>query len=58
MLKDIEDANEFYPFTAHALPQIPGAVILDLGCGTGLELLRLKQENGISDEGFYHYDTP
>ena len=22
------------------------------------ELLRLKKENGITDTGFYHYDTP
>ena len=35
MLKNIESAEEFYPFTASLLP--PGH-ILDLGCGTGLEL--------------------
>ena len=34
----IEDAEEFYPFTAACLPQSPDASILDLGCGTGLEL--------------------
>ena len=34
----IESAREFYPFTAACLPQTPGARILDLGCGTGLEL--------------------
>lgn len=38
MLTGIESAREFYPFTALCLPQIPGARILDLGCGTGLEL--------------------
>lgn len=38
MLKNIESAAEFYPFTAQALPAAPGAKILDLGCGTGLEL--------------------
>lgn len=38
MLTNIESAREFYPFTAGCLPQIPGAQILDLGCGTGLEL--------------------
>ena len=31
-------AREFYPFTASCLPQTPGARVLDLGCGTGLEL--------------------
>lgn len=34
----IESAQEFYPFTAGCLPGGPGAHILDLGCGTGLEL--------------------
>ena len=38
MLTHIELATEFYPFTANHLPDIPGARILDLGCGTGLEL--------------------
>lgn len=38
MLKNIESAAEFYPFTAHCLPAAPGARVLDLGCGTGLEL--------------------
>ena len=37
-LNCIDSAQEFYPFTASCLPQIPGAHILDLGCGTGLEL--------------------
>lgn len=37
-LKTIASAGEFYPFTADCLPQIPGSRILDLGCGTGLEL--------------------
>ena len=37
-LNCIDFAQEFYPFTASCLPQIPGAHILDLGCGTGLEL--------------------
>ena len=34
----IESAREFYPFTASCLPRSPGARVLDLGCGTGLEL--------------------
>ncbi len=38
MLTNIEAAQEFYPFTAQQLPQRAHAQILDLGCGTGLEL--------------------
>lgn len=38
MLETIEGAPEFYPFTAKLLPMAPGAEVLDLGCGTGLEL--------------------
>ena len=34
----IESAREFYPFTARCLPREAGARVLDLGCGTGLEL--------------------
>lgn len=37
-LTHIDFAREFYPFTAGCLPQAAGANILDLGCGTGLEL--------------------
>ena len=37
-LDAIESAREFYPFTAGCLPQEEGSCILDLGCGTGLEL--------------------
>lgn len=33
----IESAQEFYPFTARCLPTL-APEILDLGCGTGLEL--------------------
>ena len=38
MLTAIESANEFYPFTAKMLPAVENCCILDLGCGTGLEL--------------------
>ena len=38
MLTNIESASEFYPFTAEQLPRIAGCRVLDLGCGTGLEL--------------------
>ena len=37
MLKNIEGAEQFYPYTASCLPQ-GKPHILDLGCGTGLEL--------------------
>ena len=38
MLTNIQSAREFYPFTAQNLPKEPGCHVLDLGCGTGLEL--------------------
>ena len=38
MLTNIESATEFYPFTARLLPTTEDCSILDLGCGTGLEL--------------------
>ena len=38
MLACIEGAEAFYPFTAALLPEMPKAAVLDLGCGTGLEL--------------------
>ena len=38
MMSNIESANEFYPFTAKQLPTTENCHILDLGCGTGLEL--------------------
>lgn len=38
MLSNIQSAREFYPFTASCLPKEPDTHLLDLGCGTGLEL--------------------
>lgn len=38
MMTAIEGAAEFYKFTAAQLPSIKRCAILDLGCGTGLEL--------------------
>ena len=38
MMTNIESSDVFYPFTADCLPKTAGAKILDLGCGTGLEL--------------------
>ena len=38
MMTAIESADEFYPFTAKELPTAPNSHMLDLGCGTGLEL--------------------
>lgn len=38
MLTSIDSAGEFYKFTAALLPRKTEAGILDLGCGTGLEL--------------------
>lgn len=38
MLECIEDARIFYPYTAELLPKDENAAVLDLGCGTGLEL--------------------
>ncbi len=38
MLANIEGAAELYKFTAAQLPMETGSEVLDLGCGTGLEL--------------------
>ena len=44
MLEEIAGAKAFYPFTAEQLPD--GAVsVLDLGCGTGLELVPYRARN-------------
>ena len=38
MKTNIEGASAFYAYTASLLPQEAGSRVLDLGCGTGLEL--------------------
>lgn len=38
MMTNIEFADRFYQFTAKCLPAKEGCHVLDLGCGTGLEL--------------------
>lgn len=46
MLTEIEGAGEFYRFTVEQLPTAPGCRLLDLGCGTGLELEEYFRLNG------------
>ena len=51
MRRDIEGAAEFYPFSAALLPKAAGTRLLDLGCGTGLELeeyFRLGGEGSVT----------
>ena len=38
MKRDIEGASGFYAYTVSLLPSAEGSRVLDLGCGTGLEL--------------------
>lgn len=45
MMTNIDSAGEFYPFTARCIPMDEGAKVLDLGCGTGLELHWILDRN-------------
>ena len=45
MMTNIEYASEFYPLTAKQLPTAENCCILDLGCGTGLELQEYYKRN-------------
>lgn len=45
MLQNIDGAQAFYAATAEQLPPMSGAAVLDLGCGTGLELRWYYQKN-------------
>lgn len=47
-LNCIDSAKVFYPFTASLLPRQEGACVLDLGCGTGLELEEYFKFNPIA----------
>lgn len=49
MLNDIEGAAGFYAYTAKLLPVEPASKILDLGCGTGLELEEYFSINPYAD---------
>ena len=50
MRTTIEGASEFYAFTASLLPMGSGTRVLDLGCGTGLELEEYFRLNPDADE--------
>lgn len=49
MRRTIEGAPEFYAYTASLLPAESGARVLDLGCGTGLELEEYFRRNPEAD---------
>lgn len=47
-LNSIESAKKFYALTARHLPMEAGCKILDLGCGTGLELNEYFKRNPLA----------
>ena len=49
MRANIEGASTFYAYTAAQLPRQPGAKVLDLGCGTGLELEEYFAQNPAAE---------
>ena len=49
MLTTIDGASDFYAYTASLLPAESGARVLDLGCGTGLELEEYFRFNPDAD---------
>ena len=49
MKSTIEGAESFYKFTASLLPTEKNAKVLDLGCGTGLELEEYFSVNPLAD---------
>ncbi len=44
----IDSAKIFYPYTASMLPMTAGCKVLDLGCGTGLELNEYFKVNPLA----------
>lgn len=49
MRTTIEGASDFYAYTASLLPMGSGKRVLDLGCGTGLELEEYFRLNPDAD---------
>ena len=49
MMANVEGASRFYAYTASLLPAEKGARVLDLGCGTGLELEEYFRLNPDAD---------
>ena len=49
MRQYVEEDSEFYAYTASLLPKKENAAVLDLGCGTGLELEALFEINPTAE---------